>query len=289
MQTNTSLLLVTGLSACLLFNACSENKQQPKLADGDSTTVEQPAIAAQKAADELAEVANVAKDERNIPDDNGNVAPAPPAIPNGHAAPAQNPAAAANAPHPAALTREPYRPADPPISMHDIPATGSLSQRKGMSWMYQRGNWWCIPATLENCFRYVGIWDVKQDQIVKSYVNIYGKGSWFDFNSGARAASALVDLKSRGLQFEVVPAPDLDTFYRKIKHAIANNWPCVIAYEIGGGNAHVVNVVGYGEDWLDVYNPATAKMEFMRFSDIKIGGKPAYLVLRPVSKPKQQQ
>jgi hypothetical protein len=191
--------------------------------------------------------------------------------------------------HPAAATREPYRPADPPISMDDIPATGSLSQRKGMSWMYQRGNWWCIPATLENCFRYVGIWDVKQDQIVKSYVNIYGKSSWFDFNSGARAASALVDLKSRGLQFEVVPAPDLDTFYRKIKHAIANNWPCVIAYEIGGGNAHVVNVVGYGEDWLDVYNPATAKMEFMRFSDIKIGGKPAYLVLRPISKPKQQQ
>ncbi len=231
----------------------------------------------QDAADELADLAHAPKDEKNLPAAPENGAP------NGNAVPAQKPAAPAV--HPAA-SREPWRTADPEVPIDDLPETASLSQRKGMAWMYQRGNWWCIPAGIENCFRYVGVWDVKQDQIVKAYVQIYGKGDWFNFNSGARTAATLVDLKARGLEFEVGQSPDPESFHLKIKHAIANNWPALIAYEIGGGNAHIVNIVAYGKDYFDVYNPATSKMEFMRFSDLKVGSKPGYLILRPIPKAK---
>jgi hypothetical protein len=242
----------------------------------ESPTQAQPAAKAelnpQNAPDELAELANAPKEQKDVP-----------VAPENNAPDERN----AAAPHPASLTREPYRPADPEISIDNLPARASLSQRKGMAWMYQRGKWWCIPASIENCFRYVGIWDVKQDQIVRAYVNLYGKGSWFDFNTGARAAATLVDLKARGLQFEVGQSSDRETFYRKVKHAIANNWPVLIAYEIGGGNAHIVSVVAYGEDYFDVFNPATAKIEFMRFSDVKMGSKPGWLILRPI--PKQNE
>jgi hypothetical protein len=264
--------------ACAIIAGCSRNETPSPSSDAAierSSKAENPnGGGAKQIAEELEQLAVAPKPQPAAEQ-------APPAPPG----PAANPAApAAPAVHPAAATREPYRPADPEIPIDELPASASLSQRKGMAWMYQRGNWWCIPAAIENCFRYVGIWDVKQDQIVRSYVNIYGKGDWFNFNSGARAAAALVDLKSRGLEFEVGTAPDLETFHRKVKHAIANNWPCLIAYEIGGGNAHVVNVVAYGEAHFDVYDPATAKMEFLRLSELKVGSKPGWLILRPIKK-----
>ncbi|GEM_PF-1243517 len=277
---------------------CSDGKQSLQPTAKTAPQVQPAAVTTHKVVDELTDLASVPTGEQKAP------------VAIEQTAAVEKPAPAEKKPAP--LQNE-YLPRTPFLPPDQVPPSASLTQQKGKSFVTQRATMWCIPSSIENAFRYVGITDTPQEKIIAGYCKMYGdralgslrrggglvptrgmndeqmaaaaKNCYFtngNFNTFSRAAVTTVDLKSRGLEFEFVVTQNRDQFIERMKHAIANNWPFLMAYQVGGGNSHIVSVVGYDENSVRVFNPADGKTSNVPLS--KFSPNPDFLILRPSAK-----
>jgi hypothetical protein len=260
------------LLACLAVVGCSDHKSSAMTeneARGQSTD-----LSVQKAANELAAAGSVA--------DEG-------ARPKDVAVPAS------------------------PDSGRKLYSGASLTRQEGKTFVTQRAVNWCIPASIENCLRYYGINDVSQEKIIVAFCRMYGGnslGAWAraaqpvsvrdlsdeqilaaakpdfftngNFNTFARAAASAADLRKHGLEFEFVPPTKFELFMEKLRGAIDNDCPVLMAFQVGRRAYHIVLILGYDERGVLAFNPASGKtgtIVFSKFSPSHDG-----LILKPIRK-----
>jgi hypothetical protein len=283
------VICIFALVGALAQLGCSQEKQHAsEVSVPASDTAE---TAAQKVADEFAEMMSAPMEKTD-------------AAPTAQQPPAPAPVAAAAAPS---------QPRPVVLAANQLPASASLTQQQDKTFVTQRAVNWCIPASIENFLRYVGIEDVTQEKIIVAYCRMYGEkslGAWArgnppasvkalsdeailaaakpdfftngNFNTFSRAAAAVANVKSRGYEFEFVPQTPQTRFMEKLKQAIVDDSPVLMAFQVGRRAYHIVMVIGYDERGVQVFDPANGKrgtVVFSKFSQTHDG-----LILRPLKR-----
>lgn len=280
---------IGALLGALAQVGCSQEKQQG--ADISAPATATAETAAQKVADEFAEM-------MSAPMEKADAAPTEQQPPESALVAA---AASPSLPRPVVL------------AANQLPASASLTRQQDKTFVTQRAVNWCIPASIENFLRYVGIEDVTQEKIIVSYCRMYGDkslGAWArgnppasvkalsdeailtaakpdfftngNFNTFSRAAAAVADVKSRGYEFEFVPPTPQARFMEKLKQAIVDDSPALMAFQVGRRAYHIVMVIGYDERGVQVFDPANGKRGTVVFS--KFSASHDGLILRPLKR-----
>lgn len=153
----------------------------------------------------------------------------------------------------------------------------------------QYGFSWCIPASIENVTKYLAIPKITQDRLVISYCREFGKDSLagpspsidptlFSDNSLVLVARkcALVhanfktfkqilesyqEFQTSGWQLNHVKGiRSSQEYLDQIKDAISSSNPILISCDNRQGGSHIISVVGYDQNNLQVHNPATNRL-----------------------------
>jgi len=192
MTVRTTMSLALATLWCFLLIGCSENKPSAPATSENTSRLETVNVPEKKVSDELADLASVPTGEQKAP-----VAIEPTAA-------VEKPAPAEKKPAP---SLNEYLPRTPALSPDQVPDSASLTQQKSKSFVTQRATMWCIPSSIENAFRYVGITDTPQEKIIAGYCKMYGDRAF----GSLRRGSGLVPM--RGMNDEQMAATAKNCYF----------------------------------------------------------------------------
>jgi hypothetical protein len=180
------------------------------------------------------------------------------------------------------------------------------SAREKFPEVYQRGLGWCIPAAIEVVIHHFGVDAITQEDMVYEYHENFGDSGFctlerqpVQFRSTGRA---VVIETARGLllpranfdifadiarercaaadqPFEFIHPPDSNNFPGNIKSAVDDGFGFLMACLLPNGDFHIWAVIGYEDDIIHAYDPATRQTESKTAADFYVNYDS--LVIRP--------
>lgn len=166
----------------------------------------------------------------------------------------------------------------------------------------QSGPFWCIPASVENVLKYIGINNLSQEQMVVRYAKKYGKKSLiiphgsqaltvdpsglsdqdilrfarhaalsqanFDVFKSIVEESGVLNSSMWELIF-VNGLSDQAAYADKLKQHIAGQEPVMIASTNPDGSSHIRVVLAYDSSQLTFYDPAVDEIQSLPYSGFK--------------------
>jgi len=175
----------------------------------------------------------------------------------------------------------------------------------------QKGPYWCIPASIENMLKYVGISDISQEELVLNYCQKFANDAlilrqgnkYFQVKIDSLTDEEIIDLAIKSAlkhanfgtfkeavekssnydstKYEllhIINITESDEYLKILRESIVLQRPVLIATTNTDGNSHIRVVCSYDSSHLTLYDPALDKILVVQNSSFKFNSD--ILILR---------
>lgn len=161
------------------------------------------------------------------------------------------------------------------------PNHAELSCAKLLPCVPQRGEWWCIPGSIENMLRCIGYEELTQEKLIVEYIRsfpqpillqngadiralnpsiilaLYQQGPLpnANFNTFQKVATRMLQGSLNGWRFHWISGiSDPKSYISHMKQSIASDWPTLISVHTGSA-WHIILMIAYDGDMIKAYDP----------------------------------